>query len=144
MNAEDGRSAVPTDVEELLCRDSDIDFVVVFGSRSGTGTLRASSDLDIAVKFADERSASERFRKRCRLSGRLQRSDIPFVDLADIEDLPLEFARRAIEGELLCGDEAAYRAFAAEVETAYEERAERIERRQRERIRRIAEDGFHS
>lgn len=60
--------------EESLCANAEIEFVVIFGSQT-TGDMRPASDLDIAVKFTDELSSHERFRKRCFLSGDLQRED---------------------------------------------------------------------
>ncbi|WP_235853526.1 nucleotidyltransferase domain-containing protein [Halosimplex salinum] len=37
-----------------VCSDSDVEFVVAFGSQITGGTTRGS-DLDLAVKFADQR-----------------------------------------------------------------------------------------
>lgn len=143
MGTDEGAQAVPTDVREELCHDPDIEFVVAFGSRS-TDASRPASDLDIAVKFSDTLASHDRFRKRCRLSGRLQGTDVPQVDLADIADLSLEFAHAAVNGELLCGDTAAFRAFREEIESEFEDRKDEIEQQHRRRIRRIAEDGFHN
>lgn len=108
MNAIDGRSRVLAALEESLCHDSDIVFALVFGSliTSDSGT---ESDIDVAVKFAEHCSSRERFRKRCFLSGDLQQIDAPFVDLSDIESLPLEVAHDAVNGEFLCGDDRAFR-----------------------------------
>lgn len=142
MDATGGRSEVLADLEESLCRDADIDFAVAFGSQV-TGHSHPSSDLDLAVKFADGVSARERFRKRCFLSGDLQQEDAPFVDVSDIEELPIEVARDAVNGELLCGDEQAFRQFKAEIETEFAERRDDIRHRQRSVIERIAEDGLH-
>jgi len=65
---------------------SDLEFVVAFGSQV-TGDSRSSSDLDLAVKFADDLSSHEQFQKRCFFSGDLQQADAPCIDLSDIEDL---------------------------------------------------------
>lgn len=135
-------AAASEHVEATLCDDPEVEFVVVFGSYA-TGRPRPSSDLDVAVKFSDELTSEERFRKRCRLSGRLQRADAPFVDLSDLDELSIEFAHAATNGELLCGDEDAFRSFEAEIDAEFERRKEDIERRNREFIRRIAEDGLH-
>ena len=81
MEAIDGRSRVLVLLEESLCRDADIEFAVAFGSQV-TGDSRPSSDLDIAVKFADGLTSHERFQKRCFLSGDLRQVDAPFIDLS--------------------------------------------------------------
>jgi len=129
-------------LSNALGDDPEIDFAVVFGSRvSGTG--RSSSDIDLAVKFSDGLSSMERFRKRCFLSGDLQRDDAPFVDVSDIESLPPDVAHEAVNGAFLCGDEQAFDTFRERVEARFE--AQRDERRQRQRdvIDRIAERGLH-
>nr|WP_255767549.1 nucleotidyltransferase domain-containing protein [Haladaptatus halobius] len=60
-----------------------MDFVMMFGSHV-TGTSRPSSDLDLAVKF---------------------------IDISDIEPLPIDVAHNAVNGVFLCGDEEAFRQF---------------------------------
>jgi len=137
-----GRDALPPAIEEELCHDPDVEFVVVFGSQAA-GTARASSDLDVAVKFADELSATQRFRKRCRLSDTLQGDGVPFVDLSDVEELPVPVAHAAVSGTFVCGDEDAFETFARAVTNAFEADRRTIERQQREVIRRIAEGGLH-
>ena len=134
-------SQVRSALEATLCADPDVTFGVVFGSRlSGMSTL--SSDLDVAIKFADELSERERFEKRCFLSGDLQREDHPFVDISDIESLPLEVAHDAVNGEFLCGDEQAFERFRADIRTEFGEQRETLRHQQRELIDRIAEDGL--
>ena len=86
MESSDGRSQVLSALKESTCSDSDIEFVVAFGSQI-TGEATTASDLDIAVKFTDSLSDRDRFKKQCFLSGDLQREDAPFVDLSDIETL---------------------------------------------------------
>ena len=142
MEMIDERAEMFAGLEASLCRDPDIEFVVAFGSQV-TGDARSSSDLDLAVKFADDLSSRERFRKRCFLSGDVQRADAPFVDLADIEDLPLDVAHDAVTGEFLCGDNQAFHRFKTDIEASFEERRDRIRRRQRDVIDRIAESGLH-
>lgn len=142
MTAGDDIDGLPEGVEGSLCRDPAVEFVVVFGSRV-SGTPREHSDLDIAVKFADDLSADERFKKRCHLSGTVQESDAPFVDLSDVDDLSLEFAHAAVNGEFLCGDETSFRRFKREVEAEFERERDRIDKEHRETIDRIAEDGLH-
>lgn len=141
MGTTDERLEALATLESAVCRDSDIEFALVFGSQV-TDTARPSSDLDIAVEFDDDLSSGERFRKRCFLAGELQQEDTPFVDVADIDELPLAVAHDAVQGRLLCGDEEAFREVKAEVETAFAERGEEIRQRQRALIDRIAEEGL--
>lgn len=141
MDASDGRSGLLAALEESLCRDTDIVFAVAFGSQV-TGESRPSSDLDLAVKFADDLSSRERFRKRCFLSGDLQREDAPFIDISDIEGAPVDVAHDAVNGEFICGDERAFRRFKTDIEAAFEERRDDIRRHQRDVIDRIAEGGL--
>lgn len=128
-------------LEESLCSDPDIVFAVVFGSRTG-GEPRRSSDLDVAVEFSAELSPHERFQKRCFLSGDLQRDDAPFVDLSDIEHLPIEVAHEAVQGTLLCGDEERFQRVKTAIESEFEDRRTAIRRHQRDVIDRIAEEGL--
>jgi predicted nucleotidyltransferase len=141
MEASDEHSQLFATLEELLCRNSDIEFVVAFGSRV-TGGSRSSSDLDLAIKFVDDLSSHDRFQKRCFLSGTIQQADAPFIDLADIEDLPLDVAHDAVNGEFLCGDEQAFSQFKMDIEASFEERRDEIRRHQKDVIDRIAEDGL--
>jgi predicted nucleotidyltransferase len=66
-----------------VCSDPDVEFVVAFGSQVA-GEPTALSDVDLAIKFAENLSDHERFEKWCFLSGDLQQDDAPFVDVADI------------------------------------------------------------
>lgn len=133
-------SPVPSSVVETLRQDPDVEFAVAFGSRI-TGDHRSGSDLDIAVKFSDALSATERFRKRIGLSGRLQADGIPFVDVSDIDAMPPHLEREVVTGQLLCGDTTAFRRFVEAVERESTERDDR--REDYEYIRRVAEDGLH-
>lgn len=142
MEPSDGRSRLLADLAESLCQDADIEFAVAFGSQV-TGRSRPSSDLDLAIKFVDSLSSHERFQKRCFLAGDLQRGDAPFIDVSDIEALPLDVAHDIVDGELLCGDEGAFRQFTADIEATFEKRRDDIHRHQREVIDRIAENGLH-
>lgn len=137
----DGEPVVPAHVEAILCDHPDVEFAVVFGSRVASAA-RPSSDLDVAVKFSEALSAEDRFRLRCRLSSRLQRDDAQFVDVSDVEDLPVEVAHEAVSGELLCGDEEAFQKVHDAIEAEFADRRDEIERRQRSVIRRIADDGI--
>ncbi|WP_254864590.1 type VII toxin-antitoxin system MntA family adenylyltransferase antitoxin [Halovivax gelatinilyticus] len=131
-----------TAIGNALCEDEDVAFAVLFGSQL-TGDERASSDVDVAVKFEEGLTATERFQKRCFLSGSLQREDGPFVDITDIETLPIDVAHDAVRGELLCGDRHDFEQFKKAVRTDFERRREDIRTNQRAVIDRIAEDGLH-
>jgi hypothetical protein len=100
------------------------------------------SDFDVAVKFVDDRSASERFEKRCFLSGDVQSEDTPFVDLSDIETLPLDVAHDAVNATFVCGDEQAFKQFKADVEARFADQRDDLRQHQRAVIDRIAEDGL--
>ncbi|WP_276253151.1 nucleotidyltransferase domain-containing protein [Halomontanus rarus] len=139
MNTSGGRSQVLATLEDSLCCDSDIEFAVAFGSQV-RGEPSHSSDFDLAVKFADQLSPHERFQKRCFLSGDLQSEEMPFVDLSDIEALPLDVAHDAVNGDFICGDEKAFRRFKAELEATFAEQRDEIRQHQREVIDRIAEE----
>ncbi|ELZ08907.1 hypothetical protein C479_12304 [Halovivax asiaticus JCM 14624] len=142
MDPDDEWGRLRSALSNTLSDDPEIDFAVVFGSRV-SGTARSSSDIDLAVKFSDDLSSTEQFRKRCFLSGDLQRDDAPFVDVSDIESLPPDVAHEAVNGEFLCGDERTFDTFRERVEARFE--AQRDERRQHQRdvIDRIAERGLH-
>ena len=141
METSDEHSQLFATLEESLCRDSDIEFVVAFGSQV-TDDSRSSSDLDLAVKFADDLFSHERFQKRCFLSGNLQQADAPFIDLSDIKDLPLNVAHDAVNGEFLCGNEQAFHQFKTEIEASFEKQRDEIRRHRQDVIDRIAEDGL--
>ncbi|MBX0297205.1 nucleotidyltransferase domain-containing protein [Halomicroarcula sp. F27] len=128
-------------VTESVCPDSAVEFVVAFGSQV-TGEPTPSSDLDLAVKFVDDLSDRERFEKVCFFSGDLQQADTPFVDLSDIEALPLDVAHDAVNGTLVCGDEQMFEQFKTDIEAAFADQRDDIRRHQRDVIDRIAEDGL--
>ncbi len=127
--------------EETICSDSDIEFVVVFGSRT-TGESTGASDIDLAIKFAETLSARTRFEKRCFLSGNLQRENAPFVDISDIETLPIDIAHDAVNGEFVCGERRSFERFKADIEATFDEQSETVRRHQQETIDRIAEGGL--
>lgn len=141
MNTGDEDSELFTALEESACSDSDVEFVVAFGSQI-TGEATCASDLDVAVKFAAGLTDHERFGKRCFLSGNIQREDAPFIDLSDIETLPLDVAHDAVHGTFVCGDEHAFEQFKTDVETVFADRRDDLHRQQRAVIDRIAEDGL--
>ncbi len=141
MDTSDGRSRVLAALEESVCSDADIEFVVAFGSQI-TGEPTLASDLDVAIKFTDNLSSHERFQRRCFLSGDLQQEDAPFVDLSDIEDLPLDVAHDTVNGDLICGDEQAFQQFKADIEAAFSEQHDNLRQQQHDVIDRIAEGGL--
>ena len=138
MNADETDQELFTALSTAVCSDSDVAFAVVFGSQI-TGETTPASDLDLAVKFADNLSDRERFDKRCFLAGELQREDWPFIDVSDIERLPLAVAHDAINGTVICGDERAFEQFKTNVEEAFADQRETLRRQQRAVIDRIAE-----
>ena len=141
MGASDRRSQVLAALEESVCTDSAVEFAVAFGSRI-EGNPVSTSDFDLAVKFEDDISSQERFRKLCFLSGDLQQDDAPCIDLSDIEALPVDVAHDAVSGEFVCGDEQAFQQCKTEIEEAFAEQRDTLRRRQRAVIDRIAEGGL--
>ena len=136
-----GWSPVLDALETSACSDPTVEFVVAFGSQI-EGEPNRSSDLDLAIKFVDDLTDRERFEKRCFLSGDLQREDAPFIDLSDIETLPLDVAHDAVNGRFVCGNEEVFEQFKADVEATFDERSDTSGRQQRDVIDRIAEDGL--
>ncbi|ESS10063.1 MAG: putative nucleotidyltransferase [uncultured archaeon A07HN63] len=134
-------SQVDSVLDMSVCADPTVEFVVVFGSQC-TGEATPASDIDVAIKFADDLSASERFEKRCFLSGDIQRDDAPFIDLSDIETLPLGVAHDAVNGTFVCGDEHAFERFKTAIEAAFDDRRDTLRRQQRDVIDRIAAEGL--
>ena len=130
-----------SELASTLCDESSVEFAVAFGSVV-TGPWTPSSDIDIAVKFDGTLSSSERFRQLCSLSGNVQRSGAPFVDVSDLETLPLPVARRAVHGEFLCGDESAFNQYQTTINGEYEDRRDELRRHQQDVIDRIAHSGL--
>jgi len=141
MDAGDDHPLVDSIREASLCADEDIEFVVAFGSQL-TGDSTDGSDLDIAVKFAGELSASERFTKRCFLSGDLQADEMPFVDVSDIETLPVDVAHDAINGTVVCGDKGVIDQYTAAIKAAFHDQREEHRHSHRQLIDRIATEGL--
>ena len=141
MEADDSRPESADVLEGSVCDDEDIVFAVAFGSRI-SGDPTATSDLDLAVKFADDLPDRDRFEKQCFLSGDVQREGTPFVDVSDIESLPLAVAHDAVNGRFVCGDRDAFKRFKTDVEASFADQRESLRRRQRDVIDRIAEDGL--
>jgi len=128
-------------LEASVCADSAVEFVVAFGSQI-TGESTGSSDIDIAIKFADDCSSRERFQKRCFYAGDLQQAQAPFVDVSDIEALPLAVAHDAVNGRFVCGDEASFERYREALESTFADQRDALRRGRRDVIDRIAEDGL--
>ncbi len=137
----DGCSQVVAPLEDSICSDPDVEFAVAFGSQI-SGKSTRSSDLDLAVKFVDDLSTRDRFQKQCFLSGDVQQEELPFIDVSNIESLPLDVAHDAVNGEFVCGDERAFERFKADIEEQFADQHDVLRRQQREIIDRIAEGGL--
>jgi predicted nucleotidyltransferase len=134
-------SAVETpDFEEIrdyLAR-TEVVFAVLFGSHA-SGTADESSDVDIAVRFPDNLSEAERFRRRNRIDADLQAYADGFVDVSDIESLPTHVAHAALrDGVRLVGDQEAITTYKQHVDAEYDAGASEREEERREFIDRLA------
>lgn len=139
----DGQS-VPEDVDEdgmrAVLDRAGVEYAVVFGSRV-RGADSRESDVDVAVRFPDGLSAKERFDRRNRVDARLQSRAEGFVDVSDVESLPLSVAVRALEeGSLLVGNQELLEDDRREFRRKYESEREQRERAGREFVDRLADD----
>ena len=117
---------------------TDVRFAVLFGSRV-RGETHDSSDVDVTLRFSEELSPKERFRRRNRIDTDLQEYADDFVDVSDIQDLPLPIARAALqEGVRLVGDEREIAAYREQIDAEYDRTAADRERNRREFIDRLA------
>ncbi|MDB2242994.1 nucleotidyltransferase domain-containing protein [Halorubrum ezzemoulense] len=117
---------------------TDVRFAVLFGSRV-RGETHDSSDVDVVLRFPEELSPKERFCRRNRIDTDLQGYADDFVDVSDIEDLPLPIGRAALrEGVRLVGDERELTAYREQIDAEYERTAADRERDRREFIDRLA------
>lgn len=120
---------------------TDAVYAVVFGSVA-RGEVRATSDVDVAIRFPDGIDERERFRQRNRIDAELQAYADATVDVSDLESLPEAVALRALrEGELLAGDESLLEADRDRLESTASETAEDRLREQRSFIDRLARGG---
>ncbi|OYR85600.1 DNA polymerase III subunit beta [Halorubrum ezzemoulense] len=136
----DGSAIDGVDVAALrrYLATTDVRFAVLFGSRV-RGETHDSSDVDVVLRFPEELSPKERFRRRNRIDTDLQGYADDFVDVSDIEDLPLPIARAALwEGVRLVGDERELTAYREQIDAEYERTAADRERDRREFIDRLA------
>jgi len=140
----DDRAEIPVDddvdVEGIrrYLEETRVTFAILFGSVA-IGTSHDSSDVDIALRFPDGLSSKERFRSRNRIDADLQTYAERFVDVSDIEALPVPVARGALrEGIRLVGDEQEVDAYRERIEAEYENSATDRERERREFIDQLA------
>jgi len=131
-----------SDVDLQAMRDvldaADVDFAILFGSRA-RGTETPTSDVDVALQFTPDLDAETRFRRRNRIDAELQAHADAFVDVSDLESLPIELRHRALaEGIVLVGDEATVATYRDRVEREYKEQRGERERAHREFIDRLA------
>ncbi|MDB2259279.1 nucleotidyltransferase domain-containing protein [Halorubrum ezzemoulense] len=136
----DGSATDGVDVVALrrYLATTDVRFAVLFGSRV-RGETHDSSDVDVVLRFPEELSPKERFRRRNRIDTDLQGYADDFVDVSDIEDLPLPIARAALrEGVRLVGDERELTAYREQIDAEYERTAADREWDRREFIDRLA------
>jgi predicted nucleotidyltransferase len=118
--------------------ETDVRFAVLFGSRV-RGETHESSDVDVALRFPEDLSPKERFRRRNRIDADLQGYADDFVDVSDIENLPLPIARAALQnGVRLVGDERDVDVYRERIDAEYERTAADRERDRREFIDRLA------
>lgn len=121
--------------------DTPVVYAVVFGSRVRGDSIPAS-DVDIALQFPDDLDDRERFDARNRIDAELQSYTDSFVDVSDVERLPLRVAARALDdGQVLYGDEGVVaddrQRFAEQAAAGERDR----ERQRRDVIDRLAEGG---
>jgi predicted nucleotidyltransferase len=117
---------------------TEVVFAVLFGSHT-RGMENESSDIDVALRFSDEMDDYERFHLRNSISAELQQHADAFVDVSDLDSLPLPVAHAALrDGILLVGDEQTADAYREQVEKEYKSTAEEQEREHAEFIDRLA------
>ena len=131
-----------SDLRGVLGESDAVEFAVLFGSFAENDDT-PPSDIDLAIEFSDALAPDERFRQLCAFSGNLQSSDRPFVDVSDIERLPLDIAHDAVHGELVFGNEQRFEAFREDIQETFATQRDAIRSRQRDVIERIANQGLH-
>jgi len=115
-----------------------VEFAVLFGSYARSEPDEAS-DVDIALRFPESLSTTERFRLRNRIDADLQEYADSFVDVCDIDTLPTPVAYRALrDGTVLVGDDQPVNAYREQISRAYEETTETREQQREEFINRLA------
>jgi predicted nucleotidyltransferase len=84
---------------------TEVVFAVLFGSHV-EGTTHADSDVDITLRLPESLTLKARFRLRNRIDAELQSYAEGFVDVSDIESLPVPVAHAALQDGLLLVGEA--------------------------------------
>ncbi|RRJ33101.1 type VII toxin-antitoxin system MntA family adenylyltransferase antitoxin [Halocatena pleomorpha] len=106
-------------MRDYLAR-TDIDFALLFGS-AARGRASDSSDVDVALRFPRSLDDHERFRRRNRIDAELQQYADTFVDVSDIDTLPIAVASAAVRnGRLIVGTEDAVTQYRKRVTRQYE------------------------
>ncbi len=101
--------------------DRPVVFAVLFGSHA-RGDADPDSDVDLALRFPETLDAHERFRLRNRIDADLQSYAEGFVDVSDVEALPLPVAHAALtEGIHVFGDGDVLKDYRERISEAYEE-----------------------
>ncbi|WP_227379906.1 type VII toxin-antitoxin system MntA family adenylyltransferase antitoxin [Haladaptatus halobius] len=117
---------------------TEVTFALLFGSHA-RGTATPASDVDIALQFPDQLDARERFQRRNRIDADLQAYAEGFVDVSDIEQLPLNVVHSIVrDGILLVGDETAVNDYREQIEREYGATADERQRERQEFIDRLA------
>lgn len=136
-----GDSSIETiDIEAIreYLAQTEVTFGILFGSHA-RGTAGASSDVDIALQFPEEMDEAERFRRRNRIDADLQTYADGFVDVNDIESLPIHVAHAALrDGVCIVGDQQDVETYQQQINAAYEAGASEREQERREFIDRLA------
>lgn len=140
MPKPDGSSVETIELEEIreYLAQTEVVFAVLFGSHA-SGTADESSDVDIALRFPDETSEAERFRRRNRIDADLQAYADGFVDVSDIESLPTHVAHAALrDGIRIVGDQETITTYKQHIDEEYDAGASEREQERREFIDRLA------
>lgn len=127
-----------TDGMSTYLAQTPVEFALLFGSHA-RGAASPSSDVDIALRFPEEMNTRERFWLRNRIDGELQQYTSSFVDVSDIDTLPMTVAYAALrDGIVLVGDEREVKTYQENVEQEYEATKNEREQARREFINRLA------
>ncbi len=131
-------SKIDLDEMRAYLTSTDIEFAVLFGSQA-RGTADESSDVDVAIQFPEEMDERDRFDLRNRIDATIQEYAEHFVDVSDIDSLPVSVAHAALrDGYVLCGDKELVDSYHKKVENEYEATTEERERDKEVFIDRLA------
>lgn len=136
MTGEPTVEEADTDGMSAYLAQTTVEFAILFGSHA-RGT--ASSDVDIALRFPEEMNARERFRLSNRIDAELQQYTASFVDVSDIDTLPIPVTYAALrDGIVLVGGERKVEAYQENVEQEYEATKDDREQARQEFINQLA------